>query len=78
MIAPRLIGLCDGRPMLAVEESQFPMGCSWIEPIASLAPYAFALVGAVALAVVFVSVRRGLRAGAAIVAELATLERMNP
>ena len=35
--------------MLGVEEDAFPMGCSWIEPLSSLAPYLFAIVGALAL-----------------------------
>lgn len=29
----RLIGLCDGRLMAALEESSFPSDCAWIEPI---------------------------------------------
>lgn len=30
----RLIGLCGGVTMTAVEEDDFPYGCDWIEPIA--------------------------------------------
>lgn len=29
----RLIGLCGGRVMAGLEESAFPSGCQWIEPI---------------------------------------------
>lgn len=29
----RLIGLCDGQVLAAMEEDQFPAGCDWIEPI---------------------------------------------
>lgn len=29
----RLIGLCDGRLLGALEEGSFPAGCVWIEPI---------------------------------------------
>ena len=32
-IEARLIGMCDGRLMAALEESSFPAGCEWIEPI---------------------------------------------
>ncbi len=29
----RLVGDCGGRIMAAMEESDFPAGCAWIEPI---------------------------------------------
>lgn len=29
----RLIGECNGRLLAAMEESSFPAGCEWIEPI---------------------------------------------
>ena len=29
----RLIGLCEGIFLTAMEESDFPAGCLWIEPI---------------------------------------------
>lgn len=61
MNAPRLIGFCRDRLLLAQEESQFPIGCDWIEPIPSLAPYAFALIGALALASLAQSLVRGAR-----------------
>lgn len=32
-IEARLIGECDGRILAALEESSFPAGCEWIEPI---------------------------------------------
>ena len=32
-IEARLIGYCGGRVLAAVEESSFPAGCNWIEPI---------------------------------------------
>lgn len=32
-VPARLIGLCDGRILAAEEESAFPAGCTWIEPI---------------------------------------------
>lgn len=32
-VEARLIGRCDGRIMAAMEESAFPAGCDWIEPI---------------------------------------------
>ena len=32
-VPARLIGECDGRIMAAMEESAFPAGCAWIEPI---------------------------------------------
>ncbi len=73
MIAPRLIGLCHGRPMLGVEEDAFPMGCAIIEPIASLAPYAFAIVGAAAAAVVATCIARGIAAARAIISEMESL-----
>jgi len=32
-VPARLIGLCNGGYMAAIEESAFPEGCLWIEPI---------------------------------------------
>lgn len=32
-IEARLIGQCNGKLMAAKEESSFPAGCAWIEPI---------------------------------------------
>lgn len=32
-IEARLIGECHGRLLAAMEESSFPAGCAWIEPI---------------------------------------------
>jgi hypothetical protein len=32
-VEARLIGYCGGRIMAAMEESAFPSGCAWIEPI---------------------------------------------
>ena len=32
----RLVGMCDGRLMGAMEESAFPAGCEWIAPLADL------------------------------------------
>lgn len=32
-VEARLIGRCNGRLMAALEESAFPAGCDWIEPI---------------------------------------------
>lgn len=32
-VEARLIGRCGGRMMAAMEESSFPSGCDWIEPI---------------------------------------------
>lgn len=29
----RLVGLCSGRLLGALEEDAFPAGCSWIEPV---------------------------------------------
>ena len=29
----RLIGECDGKLLAAMEESAFPAGCAWIEPV---------------------------------------------
>ena len=28
---PHLIGQCDGRLMVAIDESDFPAGCTWIQ-----------------------------------------------
>jgi hypothetical protein len=32
-VEARLIGRCNGRLMAALEESAFPAGCDWVEPI---------------------------------------------
>lgn len=32
-VPARLIGQCGGRILAAMEESAFPAGCNWIEPI---------------------------------------------
>jgi hypothetical protein len=32
----RLVGLCDGRMMAAMEESAFPAGCDWIAPLGGM------------------------------------------
>jgi hypothetical protein len=72
---PRLLALCHGRPMLAVEEDALPMGCSWIEPISSLAPYAFAIVGAVALISLAHSIALSWRTWREIIAEQSAIER---
>lgn len=29
----RLVGQCDGKILAAMEESDFPAGCAWIEPV---------------------------------------------
>ncbi len=41
----RLIGLCDGRLMAALEESSFPAGCEWIEPIRSESAFVNPMTG---------------------------------
>jgi hypothetical protein len=38
-VEARLIGRCGGRLMAAMEESAFPAGCAWIEPIRDAASF---------------------------------------